>query len=269
VIFNRKRQWMFIHNPKAAGTSIRRALFQYDDNPLKLEYQKYIPKLERIVEIFHVCAGDWSSVWPEEPDLLDFFKFGFVRDPYSRLASSWAEHKRQHNLPPDTDFNKWAQTHLTPVNVRFDWRYIHFCPQHYFFYHNNTLCADWIGSFEDLQRQWSLLGWALDLDLPELSHFKDQKTYDVGDLLKVQDLHEDTLRIVNTIYQRDFHLFGYAQFGPSSKPKIHAEVVENLLTQELKGTPTSYRSEDDIRNLSLGEQCMFWRTQAINSGWGK
>ena len=256
MIISDTNKFLFIHNPKAAGTSIRRQLFQYDSNPHRLAYQEYIPALERVVELFHVCAGDVPAVWPDR-DFSNYMKFGFVRNPYDRLFSSWAEHKYQHNLDRDTDFNVWARQHMTASNLRFDWRYTHFCPQHFYFYKNNTKFADFIGRFEELDLHWAKLTVHLGIQRTELDHAKDQRKYDVGARLTVADLHEDVLRLVNRLYARDFLLFDYEMIGDAASPATHADIVDSMAIP-LAG----YQHEHDPRNLSLGEQCMYWRKRA-------
>jgi hypothetical protein len=259
MIINSEHKFFFLHNPKVAGTSIRRRLFEYDDNPRRLEYQSYIPDLERVVEVFHVCVGDISAVWPNR-DFSDYFKFGFVRDPYDRLFSSWAEHKRQHKLDRDTDFNAWAVQHLTPSNVRFDWRYTHFCPQHYFFYKNNELYADFIGRYEHLEEGWHYVQAALGVEVQSLGHSKDQTKYDTGPRLTINDLSPQVLGLVNTLYRRDFELFGYRMIGPLPKPTLHADIIDQLASPLMH-----YSKDDDIRYLDLGQQCAYWRNRALRS----
>lgn len=261
MIINNQRGFMFLHNPKVAGTSIRRQLFAYDDNPHRLAYQEYVPALERVVELFHVCVGDIPAVWPERT-FRNFFKFGFVRNPYDRLFSAWAEHKRQHALDPNTDFNEWAARTLTPSNVRFDWRYTHFCPQHYFFYKNNELFASYIGRYENLAADWAYVRQRLGLDasLEGLGHSKDQTKYDTGRRLTMDDLSRNTLQLVNHIYQRDFHLFGYKMEGVLPALTVHADIVDAMAIGA--AGLSHYNAELDPRNFTLGQQCMYWRQRA-------
>lgn len=270
MIISHTNKFVFIHNPKVAGTSIRRSLFKYDENKHRLAYQEHIPQLERVVELFHVCAGDMNAVWPELADKWDeYFKFGFVRDPYQRLFSSWAEHKRQHHLEADTDFNEWARMNLTPTSVRFDWRFTHFCPQHYYFFHSHTKFADFIGRYEDLHASWGSVCRHLGLEQEEqLGHSKDQDKYDTGPRLSLGDLDSDVLGLVNRLYANDFFLFGYQMQGELPSGRTHAERVEEL-AQPIPG----YDKAQDPRHLTLGEQCMYWRKRAeeaerrVNSGF--
>jgi hypothetical protein len=259
MIISDQNKFFFLHNPKVAGTSIRRTLFPYDSNPLKLDYQSFIPKLERVIEVFHVCVADIPAVWPDHY-FEEYFKFGFVRDPYTRLISSWAEHKRQHNLPADTDFNEFARRNLNEVSVRFDWKYTHFCPQHYFFYQGNKCYADFIGRYERLDADWKTVREMIGVETEEFGHSKDQTKYPTGPKLKIEELDEDVLGLINRLYERDFKLFGYEMVGSVNRGTTHAHTVDTLARKVL-----GYYSEDDIRNMSLGDQCMYWRTRAIEA----
>lgn len=256
MIISDKNKFFFLHNPKVAGTSIRRTLFKYDENPFKYDYQLHVEALERVVEVFHVCVADIPAVWPDH--YFDpYFKFGFARNPYTRLASSWAEHKRQHHLPADTDFNEWAPRNLTTTHLRFDWKYTHFCPQHYFFYNGRKCFADFIGRYETLGRDWKTVREIIGVHDENFGHSKDQQKYDTGPKLKIEDLSPEVLGLVNTLYQRDFQLFGYEMVGSVNKDVTHADIV-NRLAQPVG----LVMAERDIRNLTLGEQCMYWRNRA-------
>jgi len=254
MIISHSKQFMFLHNPKSAGTSVRRALFQYDENPLRLEYQKYIPDLERCIELFHVCAADFHAVWGDEFE--HHFKFGFVRNPYTRLFSSWDEYRRQHPDMRDEDFNVWARGHLTRANLRYDWEYTHFCPQHYFFYKGNKNIADYIGKQENLAQEWKTICRLLKIPHRELGHEKDFNKYELPDRLSMDKIAEDVLLKVNALYEMDFLLFGYEMVGPEPKRGRHLDWVD------AQTHPFHYDPRGDVRNMNLTDQCAFWRATA-------
>lgn len=255
MIISDHKKFFFIHNPKSAGTSLRRDLFQYDTNPFRFEYQRYVPGLERSIELFHVCAADWKAVWPDR-DFGTYFKFGFVRDPYTRLFSSWDEFRRQHKYEGD-DFNAWLRTNLTPANVRYDWKYTHFCPQHYFFYSGVFCRADFIGRFENLGRDWATICQMVKIPIHGLDKHKDHKTYKLGDRQSINDLDEDVLEQVNRVYWMDFKLFGYEMKGPIPEFKEHQQFIDSVTSPMIP-----YNASQDPRLLPVTDQCAYWREKA-------
>lgn len=255
MIISDHKKFFFIHNPKSAGTSLRRNLFAYDSNPLRYEYQRYVPGLERSIELFHVCAADWKSVWPDR-DFGSYFKFGFVRDPYTRLFSSWDEFRRQHG-DPGVDINTWIKKELTPANVRYDWKYTHFCPQHYFFYHGVFCKADFIGRFERLGQDWATVCQIARIQVNGLDKHKDHKTYKLGDRLTFDDLDEETVAVVNRIYWMDFKLFGYEMRGAVPRFDTHQQFIDSVTSPMIP-----YDPHKDPRLLPVTDQCAFWREKA-------
>lgn len=248
---------MFLHNPKAAGTSIRRALFEYDTNEYQLEYQRYFAGIDRVVELFHVPAAELKTVWPRI-NLKEYFTFGFVRHPYDRLFSAWDEYRRQHPDQVNAEFNEWARKHLTRANVRYDWEFTHFCPQYYFFYEGNKCIADYIGRHENLYRDWRNVCRLAGIEYKELGHEKEHGKYKLPSRLGLSDIAEDVLERIHDIYEMDFILFGYQMPATAEIARgRHLNVIERNTHPWYKYDPCG-----DVRNLSVPEQCGYWREAA-------
>lgn len=188
------KKCIFVHVPKTAGTSIERILFSDKDIiGGHTTIQEYKEKLDK--EIF-------SS----------YFKFGFARHPLDRLISAFFYIKKRSignpNLydiePPYLDnFNFFCRNleHLSqtiPVLL----------PQNYFLcdlYGN--IMVDFVGRFEnlpsDFQHVCKQIGVSYTLVHANKSiHESYCKYYD-----------KQTIYIVNTIYRKDFDIFGY-DLGP-------------------------------------------------------
>ena len=233
MVYSDSLKFVFLHNPKSAGTSIRKALEPYDDSNGRYWHCTYSHQHARLVDQAHICASELA-----EYGLLDkvssYFTFGFVRDPYTRFLSAWDEHRFQHRLSDQTDINEWIHTHLTPANIRYDWRYIHFCPQHFFFYSGRKSVADFIGRFEHLDDSWfaiqKLLGCSIPLGAANIKGGTAARSLD--------SLSVDSIRLINELYDRDFSLFGYPKYVDDASivvghaPASYAEEVRSGLLPE-------------------------------------
>ncbi|WP_310672920.1 sulfotransferase family 2 domain-containing protein [Burkholderia multivorans] len=161
--------------------------------------------------------------------------FGFVRNPYTRFLSAWDEHRFQHRLSDETNLDDWIRTHLTPANIRYDWRYIHFCPQHFFFYSGRKSIADFIGRFEHIDDSWfaiqKLLGLSIPLGTTNVKGGTRTRSID--------SLSAESIRKINELYDLDFSLFGYRKYV-------------DMADIQASHTPTSYA--DEVRNGLLPER---------------
>ncbi|MCI1028001.1 sulfotransferase family 2 domain-containing protein [Pantoea dispersa] len=206
MIFSHEKKFLFIHNPKVAGTSVRKSLEQYDSTEGAFWRPFYLEKYERIVDRAHVPACEY-----DQHSLLDisekYFTFGFVRDPYQRFLSAWEEYKYQHNYRGTDDVNEWATSYLNESSIRYDWRFIHFCPQHYFFYVGSKCIADFIGKQESLSLDWFRVQKIIGLNAP-LGHHNKKSNIDKRNVLEI--LNSDTIALINRLYEKDFVLFNYS-----------------------------------------------------------
>ena len=128
MIISHKHRFVFIHNPKVAGSAVRKAIEHLHDDPTVYWHQQYVPELERVVDASHLTLNDLKIC---RPDLAGYTFFGFHRDTFKRYASAYYEHCRQHLAPAGlTQINKWSDLVADETNFRFNWKYVHFCPQH-------------------------------------------------------------------------------------------------------------------------------------------
>lgn len=131
MIISHINRFAFIHNPKAAGSSVRKALQQYHDHPENLWGVSFIPILDRVVDKAHLTLAEIATLYP---NLNGYHFFVVVRDPLDRYVSSLKEHNKQHyNNSLDLDKLAFKVSVIPSTIIRFNWKYIHFCPQHYFF----------------------------------------------------------------------------------------------------------------------------------------
>lgn len=220
-----RKKFIFVHNPKAAGSSIRSALAQYDDRNNVYWDHDDNARLGRVLDKAHITLDDFL-VYPDALLIDDYFVFGFVRNPYTRLVSAFHERNKQLGISgdTDTDINQFIQTELNEINIRFDWKYIHFCPQYFFFYQGGKCRVDYIGRFESLGRDYAraanLANLEADTDLPHLNRRSTDK-HDPGaaeeEIARCLEQFDPTsLAILNRLYDRDFVYFGYQKYTDNS-----------------------------------------------------
>ena len=183
---------VFIHIPKAAGTSLTRTLF---DSPSRhLHYTEY------------ECAN------PRK--FRNYFKFTFVRNPYDRLFSAYTFLKKgglneldrcwaEQNLASFPDFESFVRGWVTPENIQ---TWVHFKPQHFWICDASLkLKVDFVGRFEQMDADVAIVQQRLKLPvvpLPKINvtdrSVKDPVAYTA-----------EMRAIVENAYRQDIELFAY------------------------------------------------------------
>lgn len=208
---------MYIHIPKCGGTSIE----QFFDmcHAENLWFNRWDRDRDGFIEKYgHLCDDHRMDFEPQHypaeilkkliPGYDHYFRFSFVRHPYTKLLSEyfWSENKTLTN-PPDFDpahFDFWCRVKLA------DSRGSHFEPQVNFL--DNTM--DFIGRYEQMTQDFERL---LDLlfkngfSLPEGKPPKLEQINATGSgkEMLVPLLWRKTKRLIYRTYKQDFKQFGY------------------------------------------------------------
>lgn len=135
---------IFIHIPKAAGTSVAMTLFG--------EPSRHVPYFE------YERANAWK--------FKRYFKFAFVRNPWDRLVSAYTFLKKgglneqdrkwaDFELSRFDDFESFVENWLTPENAK---KWVHFLPQHYWVCNpHSQVMVDFVGRFENIDHDFQLV----------------------------------------------------------------------------------------------------------------
>ena len=189
MIVNHDKKFVFVGVAKAASTSIHRCL-GYADDPTP--------------DIYHMHLKDIIYC---NPEAANYFKFGFVRNPYDRIVSAYNDFKN------DLGHQAWAfpiQRHATFKHFAMNLhdspckQFIHIQPQYDFLDCGGDIAIDFVGKFESLQRDFNTVQKLLGLEVKKLeihranSHNHYESYYD-----------EECRQAIYKFYKKDFEAFGY------------------------------------------------------------
>jgi hypothetical protein len=142
MIVSHARKFIFIHNPKCAGTSFRTAIDVYDDHGLKFWGLFYNPFFMKNLDYAHLRTWEVAAVFPEIMEKFSSYRsIVFVKNPYTRFVSSVREHflRFRNNKLSDLSaaeqmarVEKFVEQEITLHKVLGDVAYVHFSPQSWF-----------------------------------------------------------------------------------------------------------------------------------------
>ncbi|MCX2780154.1 sulfotransferase family 2 domain-containing protein [Microbulbifer thermotolerans] len=220
AIINNTHKFIFIHVPKAAGTSITKLFSQYTTfKDLEIGATEFGEKIQSAYKerfglskhstanrIKDIVGSHWES----------FFKFSFVRNPYSRAFSIY-NFLRQWEGCPDkykldirrfSSFEEFVTSGYWDRNPGPD--YI-FMPQAYWLTDQNDkdqIMVDFVGKVEELDK---IVGYIFER-ISENSHVEEVKVPFLNVSKgppKINTFSSSVIQCINKKYARDFELFGY------------------------------------------------------------
>lgn len=248
MIISHKHKFVFMHNPKVAGSAIRKTLEHLHDDDINFWHQGYLPELDRVVDLAHLT---WREILQLRPEVEDYDVMVVVRDPYARFVSAVQECVRQHSMYFH-QLDEWIERHMDETNFRWNWRYIHLCPQHYFVPNTSTA---WMLKHETLGVEWAsfqqhMMEKGVEItDLPVGVRVRP----DVPGTLRADDLSDFALGVINLTYHNDFKSLGYEKRHSDGKFTLdHCERVN--------GIHNPYLPTPDYSTLNAGEQ-IAWQQQ--------
>lgn len=179
---------IFVHIPKAAGTSISNALYGGRQG--------------------HHTASAYKKANLEKFDC--YYKFTIVRNPWDRLASTyhyllksphaedraWAE----KNITKYTSFESFVKNWLSKDSV-YTWK--HLLPQSYFIMEGNEILVDDVFKMENISSDFPIIANKLGC-LKQLRHDNRIERQHYSSLYS-----KETIDIVSKVYERDIEEFDY------------------------------------------------------------
>lgn len=205
---------IFIHIPKAAGSTINLSLFGYR-------------------------LGHWAieDYWYSDPDFTKgAFKFTFVRHPYFRFVSAYnyllSGGISERDEAYFSNFPKYFKSIRSFAEASeskfFRNQIIHLRPQYHFLSLPSTsiykVYMDFVGKTEFINQHIDILISLLPSSLT--SRLLLTKQFHFNKNLKSHyEVERDTFQKIRKIYQDDFELFGYDEWGTADKSQ---KLIESL-----------------------------------------
>lgn len=195
---------IFVHTPKAAGTSIALSIFG------ELPY--------------HYMAADYLAIFGRST-FEAYFTFTFVRNPWDRLYSAYTFLSRGGWDDKD---KAWAAEHLAPYRDFADFvrrglerpevqAFMHFIPQHEFVCdRRGRVLVKHVGYFETIADDFRAICRRIGVDA-ELAHTNRSTEADYRGAYD-----DETRAIVARVYARDIAIFGYGFDGIVSRVPLPA-----------------------------------------------
>jgi LPS sulfotransferase NodH len=196
--FNDETRSVFVHIPKAAGSSVEKALYGTRG------------------EVGHADALTW--LLNDAEHFTHWYSFAFCRHPLDRFVSAYTYLRGGGRNRFDA---QWAEKHILPYASFSDFvlalqsdashraavlAWMHFKPQYTFVCDENmNILVDFVGRYESLQRDFATICRRLGLKriLPHENATPQRAGYE-----SYYDAR--TRAVVTEIYARDFECFGYA-----------------------------------------------------------
>jgi hypothetical protein len=193
-----KKNCIFVHVPRAAGSSISEAVFGN------------LGGGHRTVKRYRAIFG--RKFW-------SYYKFSFVRNPYTRLVSAyeylksgghpaWPSNQtfRREVLEAYSGFSDFVLDWLRPD--RSEWPVPHFRPQVHFLKLDSRIPLDFVGCVEEIKDDFGVISKKIENEknLPK----KNETPGDKKPIDKYFEKEEVRER-VNEVYNEDFKKLGYSR----------------------------------------------------------
>jgi hypothetical protein len=187
------KKYLFIKVFKTGGTTIFKQMLHHDSGAKVIRRIRNGKKLDT-----HHVESSWikESVFPKlglEWD--EYFKFGFVRNPWDRELSNYFFNGGKLKPPEDISFKEWLNINLRKDGLIHD--------------HNTPQCdyltdVDYIARFENYDEEVKYLFPKIGVDLAQnYKHYNktDHKPYweyyDDADIMKVHQWYEKDIEMYN------------------------------------------------------------------------
>jgi len=205
MIVNTKYNFIFVHIPKTAGTSITSALCAVPGNNVNwVTWSKH----ERLSDFYcnlNKRRTIIDRITCRQPD--NYFSFAFVRNPWDRMASLYrylVEKRPRPEIASISSFKDFLQQAINGEPWIIGLHSLR--PQiDYFTLEDNLMKLDFLGHYEYLQEDFNsvIKSLGLVIKLPE----RNVSSNRLGDYKVEYD--EDMVEMVATLFAEEIAYFGY------------------------------------------------------------
>jgi len=217
---------LFVHIPKTGGQSVEQFFMDmmnldWDRDRDALCLQANDDPVRGTEKLAHLSASEYVSAgFVSAEDFSRFFKFSFVRNPWSRILSEY----RYRNYFHHRSFRDFVLNKLPKPG--WDDRYRHVMPQYDMLHdREGNLLVDFVGRFETLQQDFDRVCAQLGIAVSSLPHRNksDKNSRDLKRRFRnflyrngenrcqdMADFYDDETReAVAEYYRKDVKTFGY------------------------------------------------------------
>jgi hypothetical protein len=231
-MISHQHQCIFIHIPKTAGKSIENFFLQN----LGLSNKQGLPLLLGSntkngigpPQLTHLTIEDLINFnFVNENIINSYYKFSFVRNPFTRAYSFY----RYHSYDRIMNFDEYIIKKLS--NLLWKKEYWFMKPQKEFIYSQGDLKVDFVGRYENLDQDFKKVVLKIGTVNTELPHINKASNFSIGRLMFlinrdsefIKYLFGSSLRTYNgnciktsdiilDLYKEDFEFFDYSTSGP-------------------------------------------------------
>ncbi len=217
---------LFVHIPKTGGQSIEHFFMDllhldWDKDRTALYLQNNDDPALGTEKLAHLSAAEYVDCGHvNQEEFSGFFKFSFVRNPWSRILSEYRYRNYFHHL----SFRDFVLNKLPKPG--WDDKYRHVMPQYDMLYdQQGKLLVDFVGRFETLQQDFDRVCEHLGITDSLLPHRNpsDKKSRDLKRKIRnylymngenqrrdVAEFYDDETRVaVAEYYRKDIKTFGF------------------------------------------------------------
>lgn len=221
MIISNKRRFAFIHNPKAAGTTVRFALEKFDSYNGKF-WRNSCEQLGRYHDMAHLSAASLARFFPREyAKVQEYFSFGYVRHPISRFFSGFNETHKQlwMQLSQNREFlNEYKKVLVAYTKRQLQCShpegfFTHVKPQKSIYYFEGNCIANLVLKIEEAQEGNLQLIEGVGAEVHEIvsKAFSTPPKNQKGMYFQPEQILESAmLNDLVDYYSEDFTLFGYS-----------------------------------------------------------
>ena len=186
MLISFSKKFIFIHNPKVAGTSIKKALEKYQHLYINILTKKYQFHKNIIIKIIksipeplkndciksletegHAAALEIKNILSKE--IFDsYFKFGFARNPWDIEISRYyyilsaKNHRHYKTVNQLKNFDKYLEWRISIKDIKKQ--------KDFFTDEKGNIIVDYIGKFETLNNDFNYIANKLKLENVALPH---------------------------------------------------------------------------------------------------
>jgi len=279
VFINKELKCVFIHNPKCGGSYISNILMncyhfneitsihsKYDmffDDPKQIKMDENTDK--HTIRKFGKYRYFLSHQDMEQCILKNYFKFTFVRNPYTKIYSAYQYLKRRlnestmrnkirnsyENYDYFKDFNTFVKNYKNINNIS----YFHaFIPQYeQLIDFSGNINIQYIGKTETLDRDFveilTIIGITQMSEHANFMYYGNKINESLNSEENIITSYtEETFQFVNSFFSKDFDVFGYTKFNslddfksncwlnkeiPKNEPPCFTNIYNNLLLSKV------------------------------------